>query len=184
MNKRALYFGLVYSALVIIYKLIILLGGYTYTKFGFYYSNLVSNIAIIPFFVLCVQQVRNKEYGGYISGREAIRLAFTVLSVSIVVLSAYHYFEAGSNKYREVAETYYRSDDYRNLLLEQQKLMPEKIKTEDIPKIIEEQISSLSPFKAATFKIIPMLIFGLGGAFMTAISLRKKNTGLTDSSSN
>ena len=43
-------------------------------------------------------------------------------------------------------------------------------------QIIEEQISGLSPFRAATFKIIPMLVIGLGGAFMAAITMRRKKS--------
>lgn len=176
MNKRALFFGLAYSATIIAYKLILLYGNYSFTKFGFYYANVVGILAIVPFFILCVQQVRDKEYGGFIGGREAIRLAFTVLSVSIIVISAYNYFEVGSEKFRTEAEKYYRGSEYLELLTTQQKLIPEKLKVEDFPKIIEEQISGLSPFRAATFKIIPMLVVGLGGAFMAAITMRRKKS--------
>ncbi len=174
MNKRAFYFGLLYSLVVIIYKLIIFLGGYSFTKFGFYYSNLLSNLLILPFFFLCIYQVRNKDYKGYINGREAMRLAFTVLAVSMILISAYNYFELGSEKFRELAKGYYNSEEYRNILLSQQPNFPEQLKTENFPKIIDEQINGLSPFRAATFKLIPMLIFGLGGAFMASITLRKK----------
>ena len=174
MNKRALYFGLLYSAVVIIYKLTIFLGGYAFTKFGFYYSNLVSNLLIVPFFFFCILQVRTKDYDGFINGREAIRLAFTVLAISMIIITGYNYFELGSEKFRELAVVYYNSDEYRNILLAQQPNFPEKLKTENFPKIISEQINGLSPFRAATFKLIPMLIFGLGGAFMASIVLRRK----------
>jgi len=174
MNKRAFYYGLLYSGLVIAYKLVIFLGGYAFTKFGFYYSNLVSNLLIVPFFFLCIQQVRNKDYEGYINGREAMRLAFTVLAVSMILISTYNYFELGSEKFRELAAAYYNGAEYRSILLAQQPNFPEQLKTENFPRIIDEQINGLSPFKAATFKLIPMLIFGMGGAFMASIALRKK----------
>ena len=140
MNKRALFFGLAYSATIIAYKLILLYGNYSFTKFGFYYANVVGILAIVPFFILCVQQVRDKEYGGFIGGREAIRLAFTVLSVSIIVISAYNYFEVGSEKFRTEAEKYYRGSEYLELLTTQQKLIPEKLKVEDIVNVAKKYL--------------------------------------------
>lgn len=174
MNKRAMFFGLLYAAVVIVYKLVIFLGGYAFSKFGFYYSNLLSNLLMIPFFFICIQQVRNKENDGFIAGREAIRLAFTVLAVSMIFISAYNYFEIGSEKFKSLAAEYYNGEEYRNILLAQQPNYPEKLKTENFPAIIKEQITGLSPFKGATFKLIPMLIFGLGGGFMASIALRRK----------
>lgn len=172
MNKRALTIGLIYTVLVIIFKLIILLGGFTLTKFGFYYSNIVTVFAIIPFFMLAIYQVREKDCGGVISGKDAIRMAFTVLAVAAIALTIYHYVEF-KWKYHELAVQYYRSEEYLEVLKNMQSKMPDKIKTENFPNIIEEQISALSAGKAATGKLFPLILIGLSGAFMSALFMKR-----------
>lgn len=177
MNKRALYFSLFYTATVIIFKLIILLGGYTLSKFGFYYSNIIGIVLVIPFMFLAVYLAREKDYMGILGGKEAVRIALTVLAVSTILISIYNYIEFDW-KYKDLAVQYYNSTEYLEILMKQQARYPDKIKTENFPKIIEEQISQLSTFKATTGKLIPMMLFGLGGAFLTAITLKRnrKNT--------
>jgi hypothetical protein len=172
MNRRALNFALAYSLLVIIYKLAIVLGGYTSTKFGFYYSNILSVIFIIPFYYVCIKMVRDKDYGGVISGREAIRIAFTILGVSMIIISLYNYIEFNW-KIKDVSIEYYHSKEYLDVLTQQQLKYPDKLKTEDFPRIIEEQIRDASAFKATTGKIITMMFIGLGGAFVTAVFLKR-----------
>src|SRR6476620_5364039 len=105
MNKRALAYGLIYSILVIIFKLVILLGGFTLTKFGFYYSNITAILFIIPFFYVAIKQVRDRDYDGVIGGKEAIRISLTVLAISILIISAYNYLEFNW-KYKEIATQY------------------------------------------------------------------------------
>jgi len=172
MNRRAFNFGLVYSILVIIFKLIILLGGYTLTKFGFYYSNIISVLFIVPFFFLSIRQVRDKDYAGIISGKESIRLALTVLAISILVVSMYNYIEFNW-KFKDIAIEYYNSQQYYDILAEQQQRFPDKLKTENFPTIIEEQIRELSAFKATTGKLLPMMLIGLGGAFVSAMLMKR-----------
>lgn len=172
MNKKALLFGFLYAISVIVFKLIILLGGYTLTKFGFYYSNIVAVFMILPFFFLAVYLVREKDYGGVIGGKEAVRICMTILAVSIVLISAYNYVEFDW-KFREIAIQYYNSNEYLDLLKEQQAKQPGKIKTEDFPKIISEQIADLSAFKSTTGKLMPMLFIGLSSAFITAVLLKR-----------
>lgn len=172
MNKRALINGLIYCAIAIAFKLYILLGGYTFSKFGYNYSIIISIFLIIPFFFISIYQVREKEYGGIIGGREAVRIALSVLSVAVVVMSVYNYMEFAW-KVQDLSVEYYNSSVYLERLKEMQDKMPDKIKTEDFPKIIQEQLASLSPFKATTGKLIPMLLVGLGGAFIAAVLMKK-----------
>lgn len=172
MNKRALIIGLVYCVAVIVFKLIILLGGYALTKFGFYYSGIVSIFAIIPFFILAIYLVREKDYGGIISGRDAVRMALTVLAVASIVLSIYNYVEFNW-KYKEIAVEYYNSNEYQEVLKNMQAKMPDKLKTEDFPKIIKEQIDALSAGKATTGKLFPLVLIGLSGAFLSAMIMKR-----------
>jgi len=174
MNKRALYLSLVYSILFIAFKLYILLGGYTLTKFGFYYSNIVGITFIIPFLFLAVYLVREKDYAGVIGGKEAMRIALTVLALSTIFISVYNYIEFNW-KFKDIATIYYNSNDYLEILKQQQLRFPDKLKTDDFPKIIQEQISQLSAFKATTGKLIPMMLFGLSGSFIAAVTLKRKN---------
>ena len=180
MNRRALNFALAYTLLVIIFKLAIVLGGYTSTKFGFYYSHVISVLLIIPFYYACIKQVRDRDYGGIISGREAIRLAFTVLGISLVLISIYNYIEFNW-KIKDISIEYYHSQQYLDELTKQQLKHPDKFKPEDFPRIIEEQIRDASAFKATTGKIITMMFIGLGGAFVMAVFMKRgpgaQNTG-------
>jgi len=172
MNKRALINGCIYGLLFIIYKLVILLGGYTLSKFGFYYSNIIGMIFIWPFYYVTVKQARDKDYGGIISGREAVRLCLTVFATALIITSLYNYFEFNL-AYKEIATRYYHSDEYLNILKVQQLKYPDKIKIENFPAIVEEQIRDLSAFKATTGKLIPFMFVGLGGAFVTAMLMKR-----------
>ncbi len=172
MNKKALYFGISYCLVAIIFKLFILLGNYTLTKFGFYYSNIVSVFLIIPFFFLAVYQIREKDFNGLIRGREAIRMALTVLAVAVLGMCVYNYMEFNW-KFKDIAIEYYNSTEYLDILKTQQSKYPDKIKIEQFPTIIKDQISDLSAFKATTGKLIPLLFFGVTGAFFSAILLKK-----------
>ncbi|MCW3078107.1 MAG: hypothetical protein JWO32_2716 [Bacteroidetes bacterium] len=174
MNKRALTIGLIYSLVVIVFKLIILLGGFTLTRFGFYYSNVVGIFMIIPFFIFAIQQVRDKDFGGVISGKDAVRMALTVLAVAAVLLTLYNYIEFNW-KFRDIAVQYYNSPEYLKILNEWQVKSPDKVKITDFSKIISEQINGLSAGKAATGKLFPLILIGLSGAFISAMIMKRGN---------
>jgi len=167
MNKRVLYIGLTYSILVIIYKLIIVLGGYQLTKFGFYYSHILSVFAIIPFMVFAIKQVRDKDLGGVIAGRNAMAVGMTVAAIAMVILSAYQYIEF-EWKLKELSIQYYNGAEYLEFL----KKNP-KIKAEMYPKIIEENIAALSAFKAITAKLFSFLFITVSTAFISAVFMKK-----------
>ncbi|MEI6020882.1 MAG: DUF4199 domain-containing protein, partial [Bacteroidota bacterium] len=135
--------------------------------------NIVGIFFILPFLFLAVYWVREKDYNGFIGGREGVRVALTVLALSTVFISVYNYIEFAW-KFKDIAIQYYNSNEYLGLLQKQQSLTPDKLKPEDFPKIIAEQIAQLSPLKATTGKIIPMMMFGLSGSFVAALTLKKK----------
>ncbi len=168
MNKRALYLGLTYSILVIIYKLIIILGGYQLTKFGFYYSHFVSVAFIIPFMIIAVKLVRDKDMGGVISGKDAIRIALGVFGISVIILSAFTYFEF-EWKMREISIQYYNSADYLEFLKKQTKVTPAMY-----PKIIEGNINELSAVKAVTAKLFSFFLISFSFAFVTAVFMKRR----------
>ena len=168
MNRRSLYIGLSYSIVAIIYKLIILLGGYSLTKFGFYYSHAVSALLILPFMIIAIKMVRDKDNGGVIGGREAIKVALGVFGISIIILSAYTYFEF-EWKLREISVEYYNGADYLEFLKRQDKLKPEQY-----PAVIKEVSESLSPVRAVTAKLFSSFLISVSFAFITAVFMKKK----------
>jgi len=151
MSKRVLLIALIYSVLVIIYKLYIVLGGYQLTRFGFYYSHIVSVFAIIPFIVKAIKQVRDKDMGGFISGRVALAVGMNVAFIALVILSAYQYIEF-EWKLKDLSVQYYNSSEYLDFLKSNKQVKPE-----NYSKIIEDNIAALSAFKSITANLLTFL---------------------------
>ena len=170
MNRRALIHGLVYAVVVILFKLYILLGGYSFSSFGFYFANITAAALIIPFYYSAVRNVRDKENGGVIAGREAMRIALTVFAVGALLISVYHYAEF-ELKGKELAVEYYRSEQFLQFLKKQQRIKPEQYQS-----IINEQIVSAdsAAFKATTGKLFSFLIIGGSAAFITAALMKRR----------
>jgi hypothetical protein len=87
-------------------------------------------------------------------------------------MSIYHYIEFNW-KYREMAVEYYNSPEYLNILKDWSAKQPDKIKIDNFPNIIQEQIGALSAGKATTGKLFPLILIGLGGAFVTAMIMKR-----------
>jgi len=172
MNRKAVGLALMYSIMVIAYKLIIVQGGFYLSKFGFYYSHVVSVFAAIPFFIIAIRIAR-RENGGFISGREAIRAALTVFGISAILISVYNYVEFDMYG-KQLAIEYYNSNEFLEFLKRQ-----DRIKPEDFDKIIKEQIEAAdtSAFKATTSKLISMMIIGLSSSFVCAVFLKRNPAG-------
>jgi uncharacterized membrane protein YhaH (DUF805 family) len=169
MNKKALLYALGYCLLLILFRIAILLGGYSLTKFGYYYSTITGVFLIIPFYYLAIKDVRDRDYGGIIAGKEAMRIALTIFAVSAIITSVYHYFEY---KYHgaALAEQYYNSEQFLDFLKTRTPTKPENYQ-----KVIDEQIrdSKDAAFKATTAKLFSFMLIGLGGAFITSILMKR-----------
>ena len=169
MNKKALIYGLAYSIVVIAFKLVILLGDYYSTKFGFYFAHITTVFLIIPFYIIGIKNIRDRDNFGIIAGKEAMRIALTIFAVSAIIISVYHYIEF-EWKGKQLAIEYYRSEQFMAFLKSNV-----KIKAEDYQKIIAEQIqlSETSAFKATTGKLFSFMLIGLTSAFICAIFLKR-----------
>ncbi len=169
MNKKALLYGVIYSVVVIAFKLFILKGGYSLTKFGYFYSGIIGVFLIIPFYILAIKDVRDKTYNGVIGGREAMRVALTIFAISAVLISIYNYYEFEYNG-KAMAIEYYNSVEYMDFLKAQKKTLPA-----EYPKIIAEQIkiAEVSAFKATTGKLFSFMLIGLSSAFITAMFMKR-----------
>lgn len=167
MSKRVVLIALIYSFLVIIYKLYIVLGGYMLTKFGFYYSHIISVFAIIPFIVIAIKLVRDKDMGGQIGGRMALAVGMNLAAISLLILSLYQYIEF-EWKLKDLSVLYYNSADYLEFLKSNK-----QVKAENYSKIITDNIASLSAFKSITAKLISFLFISLSSSFICAVFMKK-----------
>jgi hypothetical protein len=166
MRNRPLVLGIAYSILVIIFKLIIILGGYGLSKFGFYFSHIVSVVAIAPFIFFTIQLTK-ADNGGFIGGKEALKTGLKMLVVAAIITSAYNYIEF-EWKWKDLSIEYYNSQTFKDILATKPKFTPA-----EYPKIISEAISGLSAFKAITGKLFILFFFSISVAFISAVFLRK-----------
>jgi hypothetical protein len=168
-NRKALYYGIAYSVVAIAFKLFILLGGYSLSTFGYFYSGITSVLLIIPFYYLAIKSVRDKDYNGLIGGKEGVRISLTIFAVGAVLISIYNYFEFEYSG-KAMAIDYYNSEQFMTFLKSQA-----KIKAADYQKIIAEQIQAteVSGFKATTGKLFSYMLIGAISAFITSAVMRK-----------
>ena len=170
MNKRALYYALAYSVFVIVFKLYIVLGENSLSSFGFHWSQAFVMFMIVPFYLFAIKGVRDREQGGLIAGREALRIALTVFAVSALITSVYNYIEF-QNWGRHLAEQYYNSDEYLNFLKRQN-----KVKADQYPRIISEQIAAAQngAFVATSVKLFGFLLVGVPGALFATLVMKRR----------
>lgn len=167
MSRRVIFIAVLYSILVIIFKLIIILGGYQLTRFGFYYSHILTVFCIIPFMMLAIQQVRDKELGGKISGKNAFAAGLSVAAIAVIILSVYAYIEF-EWKFKDLSVEYYHSNDFLEVLKRNK-----NVKEVDYPKIINDQITGLSAMKAVTAKLFSFMFISASSAFICAVFMKK-----------
>lgn len=165
--RRAFIFASVYSASSMAFKIYIIQSGLILTNFGFYYSHAITVLFLVPFMFASLFLYRNKFNGGKISGREGFKFLLAVLLFSIVLMSAYHYVEF-EWKLRGLAGEYYNGPLFMEFLQKQSKIKPD-----EYPKIIAEQLNALSAFKAVTSKMMSYLVIGTGSAFFSALILKR-----------
>lgn len=169
MNKRSLRLGLLYALLVILFKLYLVLSGEALSRFGFLYSGISAVFLILPFYVLLLKQIRDKDLGGMISGREAFRHCLGLFVVAVVCISVYHYIEF-SLYGQSLAEQYYNSEQFLEYLKSRKSIKPE-----DYQQIIRDQIENAgsSAFKATTAKLFSYLLIGISGAFVVSVFMKR-----------
>jgi len=157
-----------YSFLIIIYKLGIVLSGNALSRFGFYFSNIIGTLAVIPFIFFTVKLARNDK-GGFIGGKEALKAGFLTAVIASLILSVYNYFEF-EWVWRKLSVEYYNSIDFKLFLAKNKQIKPE-----EYPSKIDAAISGLSAFKAMTGKLATLLFISLATSFICAASLKRNH---------
>jgi hypothetical protein len=166
MKNRPLVLGITYSILVIIFKLIVVLGGYGLSKFGFFFSHVISVAAIAPFIYFSIQLTK-ADNSGYINGKDAIKAGLKMLVFAAIITSAYNYVEF-EWKWKDLSIEYYNSQTFKDFLISKSKFKPE-----EYPKIISEAITELSAFKAVTGKLFILFFFSISVTFISSVFLKK-----------
>jgi hypothetical protein len=168
MNRVAVFYALAYSVFFITAKLLIVLGGYSLTRFGYLYSHITLTFLVIPFYIPPIRKTRRMN-GGFISGKECMRIALTVFGISALIISVYNYFEYEySGKY--LAVEYYNGQQFLDFLKSQVKFKPEQYQG-----IIDEQIKAAegAGFKATTGKLFSMMLIGFSSAFVVSLLMKR-----------
>jgi hypothetical protein len=171
MNRRAILIGIIYSLLVISFKIYVVFGGLALTDFGFKYSHIVSVICILPFIVIAIKQCRDKDQAGFIGGREAIKIGMTVTLIAVIVLSIYSYFEF--DKWKELSPQYYSSATFHKKY-EQYYLNNPGVKKETFENVVQKNISFLNGSQFMTIRLISLLFVGLSTSFIAAVFMKKR----------
>lgn len=172
MNKRSIYLAVIYSILVIAFKLYVIYGGLALTKFGFNYAHILTVACIIPFLFLAIKQQRDKELGGVIGGKVALKQAMTVAVVSAIILSAYSYFEF-EFKWKEISYQYYQGDAFHKKYDEFYAQNP-NAKKETFENVVKYNIDNLSAFRFMTVRLLSFLLLSFSASFMLAVFMKKK----------
>jgi hypothetical protein len=86
MNRRLIIYSLIYSLLVIAAICISFYGGYIRVLNVVYFLTL---ICMFPFILVYLWQLRNKEGGGFIGGRVAVKEGLKLVMLSTVILCSF-----------------------------------------------------------------------------------------------
>lgn len=165
MRKKAFILAAIYSTIVIAFKLFIWQGGHTFEP-AYRWSHAFSLLGIVPFIFFGVKWVRDSENGGFIGGKQAGQTGLAIALFSAMILFAYHYIEF--NNSLELYKAYYQSAEFKAGLAQDP-----KVKTIGVDKAVEMMIANLSPFKAATMKLISLLVIAFPCAFLCAVFMKK-----------
>jgi hypothetical protein len=164
MRKKAFILAAIYSTIVIAFKLFVWKGGHTFDP-AYRWAHGISLLFIIPFIIYGVKWVKD-DNGGYIGGKLAGQTGLSVTMFSGIILFVYHYIEF--NNSMDIYKAYYHSRDFISGIENDPKVI--KI---GVDKVIEMQIENLSAFKAATMKLISLLVIAFPCAFLCAIFMKK-----------
>ncbi len=172
MNKTGIKYAIAYALFVIIVKLVIIFGGFAITDFGFKYSHIITVFLIIPFILMAIKHERDKVMGGYIRGREGMKIGITVVMISAIILSIYSYIEF-QVWWEDFSKAYYSSEKFYQAYENFYKTHP-NLKKETFEKVVELNLNSMSAFQFMTVRLITFVLIGIACSFLCGVMLRKR----------
>lgn len=169
LKQKPFLFALVYSILIIAFKLFIFNSGMQMTKLGMY-SHILSLLFMSPFIFLLVFLAR-KERGGEIEGKVAIIQGLTFVLISSIILSVFNYifFEQALASY---IVNYIQTEGPKSILEEAAK-KGKTVTQAEVDKMVKGGIEDLSAFKDTTSKLFSMLMFGIFSSFVVSVFLKR-----------
>jgi hypothetical protein len=170
MNKRLIFFSLLYVLFTTSSICISFYGGYIKQLNLVYFLTLLS---FFPFVFIYLLQIRNKEYGGTISGKDAMKQALKMVMLSTLLLTIFQvvFFELDFKEYKINHIKSIGPDILKKEITKGQL----KAKVEDIPKILENDIKQVSLFAEVTATLFKTIFYGLFSSFISAIILKRKS---------
>ncbi len=170
MNKRLILFSSLYIIFTIAAICISFYGGYIKQLNLIYFLTLLS---FLPFVFVFLLQLRNKENGGVISGRYAMKQALKMVMLSTFLLTLFQivFFELDFKDYkinhiRSIGPEIIKQEISKGQL---------KAKVEDIPKILENDIKQVTLFAEITATLFKTIFYGLFSSFISAMILKRKS---------
>jgi hypothetical protein len=169
MNKRLILFSSLYTVFTIVAICISFYGGYIKQLNLIYFLTLLS---FLPFVFVFLLQLRNKDNGGIISGRDAMKQALKMVLLSTFLLTLFQivFFEMDFRDYkinhiRAIGPDIIKQEISKGQL---------KAKVEDIPKILENDIKQVTLFAEITATLFKTIFYGLFSSFISAMILKRK----------
>jgi hypothetical protein len=169
MNKRLILFSSLYIIFTIAAICISFYGGYIKQLNLIYFLTLLS---FLPFVFVFLLQLRNKDNGGIISGRDAMKQALKMVLLSTFLLTLFQivFFEMDFRDYkinhiRAIGPDIIKQEISKGQL---------KAKVEDIPKILENDIKQVTLFAEITATLFKTIFYGLFSSFISAMILKRK----------
>ena len=169
MNKRLILFSSLYIIFTIAAICISFYGGYIKQLNLIYFLTLLS---FLPFVFVFLLQFRNKDNGGIISGRDAMKQALKMVLLSTFLLTLFQivFFEMDFRDYkinhiRAIGPDIIKQEISKGQL---------KAKVEDIPKILENDIKQVTLFAEITATLFKTIFYGLFSSFISAMILKRK----------
>jgi hypothetical protein len=172
-KTKPVVFALIYSLLVIAFKLYVFHAGLQMTKLGMY-SHILSLLVILPFVFVLIFLLR-KELGGEIPGKVAVKHSLLFVSVAAVILSVFNYIFFQQELGAYIAN-YIQTQGPKSILEEAAK-KGQKVSPAEVDKMIKGGIEDLSAFKDTTSKLFSLFIFGVFSAFVSSIFLKRNANG-------
>jgi len=169
MSKRLILFSTLYVAFTISSICISFYGGFIKQLNLVYFLTLLS---FLPFVFVYLLQLRNKDNGGVISGKDAMKQALKMVMLSTLLLTLFQviFFELDFKDYkinhiRNIGPEIIKQEITKGQL---------KAKIEDIPKILENDIKQVTLFAEVTATLFKTIFYGLFSSFISAMILKRK----------
>ena len=169
LKQKSFLIAVLYSLLIIAFKLYVFYAGMQMSKLGIY-SHILSLLLMTPF-IFVIVFLERKAKGGQIDGKMAMQQGLIFVSVSAIILSVFNYIFFQQELSAYIAN-YIQVEGPKNILEEAVK-KGKTVTTAEVDKMIKDGIADLSAFRDTTSKLFSIFIFGLFSSFIVSVFLKR-----------